>query len=60
MYPNARYGEQNGRAKLTEQIVREIRLNPEGLSQQKRAEKYGVNRTTIQKIENYTFWPNVE
>lgn len=39
--------------KVTEQQVREIRANREGLSDTKRAEKYGIHRNTVWLIRNY-------
>jgi len=39
--------------KVTEQQVREIRANREGLSDTKRAKKYGIHRNTVWLIRNY-------
>ena len=59
MKDSRKFGEENGRSKLTENDVRRIRENPNGTSQRKLAIIYGVNRTTNQNGENYTSWPHV-
>jgi len=41
------------KVKVTEQQVREIRVNREGLSDAKRAEKYGIHRNTVWLIRNH-------
>lgn len=49
-------GEANGRAKLTEADVAEIRLNPGGCSQRALAKRFGVARTLIQRIQQGKAW----
>lgn len=39
--------------KVTEQQVREIRANREGMSDKKRAEQYGIHRNTVWLIRNH-------
>lgn len=45
--------------KLTEDQVREIRINRRGLSMRKQAEVYGVHIRTIEKIRAYLTWRDV-
>lgn len=57
-------GERNGRAKLTEKQVREIRRlytgtkrnNPDFVSQKELARRYGVNQTVISRIVRNDGW----
>ena len=51
-------GEQHGRAKLTEDDVRRIRLDPR--SSRKIAPEYGVDRVTIQGARNGRTWGHVK
>lgn len=49
-------GEANGRAKLTQQDVDEIRANPNKLTQYQLADLYGVKRPCIAKIQRGKIW----
>lgn len=51
-------GEKNGRAKLTEEKVKEIRKDKRSLAQI--ASDYGVTKSTISAIKNYKLWSNIE
>jgi hypothetical protein len=53
-------GAQNGRAKLTEQDVIEIRRLANTISLGQIAAKFGVTRTAIRLIVNHTNWSSVE
>lgn len=54
-------GIQNGRAKLNEQDVLEIRkLLQEGLSSSKIANRFGVGKTAISDIKNGKTWSHVQ
>lgn len=62
-----KFGERNGvrgedvnTAKLTEDDVREIRRNVEGLTQPERARRYGVSKQTIQQAVSRRTWRHVE
>ena len=46
--------------KLTEDQVREIRINRHGLSMRKQAEVYGVHVNTIEKFRAFITWRNLE
>lgn len=39
--------------RLTDDQVREIRVNRHGLTYQKQADKYGVHKNTVFRIRNY-------
>lgn len=45
--------------KLTEDQVREIRINRRGLSMRKQAEVYGVHINTIERIRAFITWRNL-
>lgn len=49
-------GETNGKAKLTLEQVNEIRQNIDGLSQYQLADRYGVRRPCIAKIQRGKTW----
>lgn len=57
---NHPYGENNGRAKLTEIQVRGILQNPKELSQRKLAKIFGVSRTAIQVIQQGITWKHIK
>lgn len=52
-------GQDHGRAKLTDEQVVYIRNNPDNLTQEKLAEKFGVGATTISNIQLGKKWKNV-
>lgn len=54
-------GETNGNSKLTEEQVREIREKyiPNKYKQQKLAEEYNVNHSTIYKVINNESWKHI-
>lgn len=54
------YGEKHGNAKLTDDIVREIReLKDTGLIQEEIASIYGVDRSTVGLVLNNKIWKHV-
>jgi len=54
-------GERNGRAKLTDDNVREIRtLAAQGVQGKQLAERYGVSRTKISRVIRCLDWRHVE
>lgn len=53
------YGEKHPRAKLTNEQARHIRDNPDGLTQRKLADKFGVDRTTISAIQRGKYYCDV-
>lgn len=53
-------GERNGKAKLTADQVREIhRLGTVGVSQRERGRIFGVNHTTVGRIDSRAMWSHV-
>ena len=59
--PDIYKGEQNGRAKLTTENVKEIRrLYETGLSQTRLGEMFGVCQTVVSKIVLRKSWEHVE
>ena len=52
------FGRRNGRAKLTEEAVRDIRTSSERISVL--AKRYGVHWTTAAKARDGVFWPHVK
>jgi hypothetical protein len=46
-------------AKLTDDIVREIRINRHGLTDKQQGEKYGVHRQLVYRVRNYLSWAHV-
>jgi len=59
--PDASVGSHNGRAKLTEEQVREIRklAASKTISQQKIADMYGVTQMLVSKIHRRRLWPHL-
>jgi DNA invertase Pin-like site-specific DNA recombinase len=57
-----RMGTASGNAKLTEEIVREMRTRyaAGGVTQQALSDEYGINRGTISEIINRKLWKHVE
>lgn len=54
-------GTRNGRSKLTESNVREVRaLHAQGVSMSDLARKYEVTKTNISHICNFKLWKNVK
>lgn len=53
------HGEEHGRAKLTKEQAKEIRDNPDQLSQRALAKIYGVNKATICAIQSGKSWKHV-
>lgn len=51
------YGEENGYSRLTAAQAREIKNAPEGC--RILARRYGVNKSTIQRVRNSRTWRNV-
>lgn len=46
-------------ARLTPEIVREIRANRHGLTLRALAERFGVHRRTVEKVHYYESWRHV-
>jgi HNH endonuclease/NUMOD4 motif len=55
-----RHGEKHRKAKLTEEQVRYIRLNPEGLQQKQMAAQLGVTSPTIWAVLHGLTWTDVQ
>jgi hypothetical protein len=55
----ARRGLDLPQSKLTPDLVREIRINRQGLTARGQAEKYGVHHRTIEKVRHYETWRHV-
>ena len=55
----ARRGLDLPQSKLTPDLVREIRINRQGLTARRQAEKYGVHHRTIEKVRHYETWRHV-
>lgn len=45
--------------KLTEQMVKEIRINREGMTDKQRAEKLGISPVTVYKIRKRERWGHI-
>ena len=60
---NARYyarrGEDLSHSKLTEEIVKKIRLEAGSVTAKSQAEKYGVHVRTIEKVRYFLSWVHV-
>lgn len=55
----ARRGVELPQAKLDAEKVRYIRGNPNGLSRQQRADRFGVHINTVDKVLTYRSWVHV-
>lgn len=53
-------GERNGNSKLTGEKVRAIRFSKGKITQRELAEIYGVDRTTIARIQGEKTWVHVK
>lgn len=53
-------GNQLPHARLTPETVREIRVNREGMSDAKRAEKLGVHLNTVIRARKYESWCHIK
>lgn len=51
-------GSMNGRAKMTEDVVREIRASPNTPASEL-ARRFGVNKSTVQHVKNGKTWKHV-
>lgn len=47
-------------SRLTDDIVREIRRNREGLTLKQLAKRYGVHHRTVEKVHYYETWRHVK
>lgn len=55
----ARRGRELPQSKLTEEVVRRIRENKDGLTANQGAERLGVHRRTIDGVRSYRTWRHV-
>ena len=55
----ARRGLDLPQSKLTPDLVREIRINKQGLTARDQAEKYGVHHRTIEKVRYFETWRHI-
>ncbi|UXQ88921.1 HNH homing endonuclease [Bacillus phage Thurquoise] len=53
------YGESHGRSKLTEDEVREIRFNSDGISTAELSRRYSVDRKTVRQIRQGITWKHI-
>ena len=61
MKSQASYGSKNGRAKLTERKVRNIKRElARGVGVNEVARKYGVNKSTVSRINSGKIWAQVQ
>lgn len=52
-------GERLPQARLTPEVVREIRANRDGMTARQWAERLGVHVRTVEAVRNYTNWRHV-